>query len=195
MRIEKLTEENFQDYEELTSCGKDGGCYCSFWHQKWSSMDEWIKRQKEAPELNRATILDKVKSQFHVGILAYEGRDLLGWVSVGPLVDCYWTWKRSVSFGEIAKTTAGITCITTSKKFRGQGAQKKILKELIPYGKKQGWTSVEGYPFDESVIKEHESDVAFAGTPEDFVEAGYEKIGQHWMTQPKYERSIFSVEL
>ncbi|MGK5089095.1 GNAT family N-acetyltransferase [Bdellovibrionota bacterium FG-2] len=121
IRIEKLTEANFTDYEELTRCGKDGGCYCAFWHQKWASMESWIKREKEAPELNRATVLDRVRSGFHVGVLAYRGEELLGWISVGPLTDFYWTWKRAIAVGEASKNTAGITCITLAPKFRNQG--------------------------------------------------------------------------
>src|SRR4051812_37311810 len=112
IRIARLTEKNFADFESLTKCESGGGCYCSFWHQKWSSMADWEKAKKETPELNRQIVFEKMRSGFHVGILAYQDQDLLAWISVGPLTDFNWTWKRSVQVGEAAKSIAGITCFT-----------------------------------------------------------------------------------
>ena len=153
VRIEQLTEENFVDFEALTSCESGGGCYCSFWHQKISSTLEWDQRKKETPQLNRQIVLDKIKTGFHAGVLAYADGELLAWISVGPLTDFYWTWKRVAQLGDDSDTVAGITCFTVAPKFRKQGLQAKILKELIEYGKEMGWSSLEAYPFDSSALE------------------------------------------
>ena len=73
IRIEILSESNFTDFEQLTSKESGGGCYCSFWHQKITSMQEWDTRKKENPQLNRQIVLDKIKTGYHVGVLAYKG--------------------------------------------------------------------------------------------------------------------------
>jgi len=196
IRIERLTEQNFKDYESLTSCQTDGGCYCSFWHQKWASMDDWKTRQKEAPLLNRETVLDKVRSGFHPGVLVYKGTDLAAWISVGPLTDFYWTWKRLIQVGEsAAKTTAGITCIAIAEKFRGQGLLPQILSSLKDYGKIQGWTRIEGYPFEESAFKKQGKNVAWPGHVRGFESAGFQKLGAHWLNHPDWERAIYETEL
>lgn len=195
VRLEKLSESNFKDYEKLTSCESGGGCYCAFWHQKWSSMEAWDERKSKNPELNRQTILDKVRSQFHVGVLAYQGQELLAWISVGPLVDIYWCWKRTISVGEAAKTTAGITCLTVNPEKRGAGLQGKILLELIEYGKKAGWTAIEGYPFEKAAVERHSRKVVWPGIEKGFVEAGFNKAGPHWLNHPEWERSIYKVLL
>lgn len=195
IRIEKLSEENFKDYETLTSCESGGGCYCAFWHQKISSMEEWDTRKKENPMLNRQIVLDKVKTGFHVGVLAYSGNDLLAWISVGPLTDYYWTWKRMIHVGEDAKNIAGITCFTVAPKFRGQGLQAIILEQLIEYGKKVGWSAIEAYPFDQSAIEKHKEHVLWPGLTKGFEEAGFERIEAHWLNNPEAERSIFKVKL
>lgn len=70
IRIERLNEKNYSDYESLTSCESGGGCYCSFWHQKWTSLEEWEKCKKETPEVNRQIVVEKMRSGFHVGVLA-----------------------------------------------------------------------------------------------------------------------------
>ncbi|MBK9321506.1 MAG: GNAT family N-acetyltransferase [Bdellovibrionaceae bacterium] len=195
IRIEQLTEQNFKDYETLTSCESGGGCYCSFWHQKISSMQEWETRRKENPMLNRQVVLDKVQTGFHVGVLVYSDADLLAWISVGPLIDYYWTWKRTIQFGEESKNIAGITCFTVAPKFRGQGLQSKILEKLKEYGKEKGWSAIEGYPFDASAIEKHKEHVLWPGLTKGFEEARFLKIGPHWLNNPEAERSIYKVEL
>jgi hypothetical protein len=60
-------------------------------------MADWDQRKKEAPDLNRATVLEKVKSNFHVGVLAYRDSELLAWILISPLIDTYWFWRRTAS--------------------------------------------------------------------------------------------------
>lgn len=195
IKIEQLIETNFKDYETLTSCESGGGCYCAFWHQKISSMQEWDTRKKENPELNRQIVLDKVKTGYHVGVLVYLENELLAWISVGPLPDYYWTWKRVAQLGEDAKNVAGITCLTIAPKFRNQGLQSQILEELKIYGKEKGWKTIEGYPFDESALEKYKQDVIWPGLPKGFTKAGFERSGPHWLSNPNAERSTYRVDL
>ncbi len=195
LRLEKLSLENFSDYESLTSCQSEGGCYCSFWHQKWASMAAWEKCQKETPEINRSIIMEKVKSHFHVGVLVYENSDLVAWVSVGPLIDFYWTWKRVGAIGDLAKSTAGIVCFTIAKNQRNKGRQREVLEALKAYGREQGWTSIEGYPFDASAVEKHKEHVIWPGITKGFLDAGFQRTADHWLSQPETERSIYVCEL
>lgn len=195
IRIERLSETNFADYESLTCRQAHGGCYCSFWHQKWQSMADWERCQKETPERNRQMVFEKMRSGFHVGVLAYKGNDLLAWLSVGPLVDFYWTWKRVIQVGEDSKSIAGITCFTIVSAFRGKGLQTKILEALKIYGKEQGWTAIEGYPFDESALEKHKQDVIWPGLAKGFSRAGFVRTGPHWLSSSDTERSIYRAEL
>lgn len=66
-------------------------------------MQEWDARKKDNPQLNRQIVLDKVKTGYHVGVLAYKEDQLLAWISVGTMTDFYWTWKRLVALGEEEK--------------------------------------------------------------------------------------------
>lgn len=195
IRIEQLTEENFKDYEVLTSCESGGGCYCSFWHQKINSMKEWDARKKENPQLNRQIVLDKVRTGYHVGVLAYRDSELLAWISVGPLTDFYWTWKRVAQLGEDSKNVAGITCFTVAPNFRGQGLQSIILNELKSYGREKGWKTIEGYPFDSSAVEKHKNDVIWPGMTKGFEKAEFIKEGPHWLNSPEAERSLYKIEL
>jgi hypothetical protein len=194
IRLEKLTEENFEVFSEFLN-RHDSGCYCSFWHQKFSSMEEWDKRKAEEPEKNKACLLEKIRSRFHPGVLAYRGDDLVAWVSVGPVIDFYWAWKRVAQLGEGAKTIAAIPCITRAQEFRDSVSEASILKPLIEYGKQQGWTAIEGYPFNRETIDSKGDAITWPGFPEDFAEAGFQRTGEHWLHSPEYARSIYRVNL
>lgn len=195
IEIKKLTLDNFGDFETLTKCESGGGCYCSFWHQKWASMADWEKCKKETPEINRGIVYEKVRSGFHVGVLAYEAGNLMAWISVGPLTDFYWTWKRASALENDAKDVAGIVCFTLAEKYRNQGLQKQILEELKSYGRLQGWKAIEGYPFDASALEKHGVDVIWPGHKRGFDAAEFKRTEAHWLSNPQAERSIYRFEL
>jgi GNAT superfamily N-acetyltransferase len=195
IRIEALSEKNFADYESLTSCESGGGCYCSFWHQKWASLKDWEECKKNTPEKNRAIVYEKMRSGFHVGVLAYGDNELLAWLSVGPLTDFHWTWKRAIQVGEAAKSIAGITCFTVAPNFRGKGLQSKILKALQTYGREREWNSIEGYPFDPSALEKHQEHVIWPGIAKAYASAGFSRIDAHWLSNAEAERSIYQVKL
>lgn len=197
IRIEQLSEKNFSDYESLTREETNGktGCYCAFWHQKWNSMDEWERRQKEEPLKNRDIMKSKMHAGHHVGALAYLDNKLLAWISISPLPEFYWTWRRVVQVGNEAPNIAGITCINVAPEFRNQGYQAQILKELANYAREKKWNIIEGYPFDESAVKVHAEKVFWPGLTNAFVEAGFKRVEAHWLSQGEWARSIFRLNI
>ncbi|MEK7357434.1 MAG: hypothetical protein AAB250_13360 [Bdellovibrionota bacterium] len=195
IRVERLSEKNFGDFEKLTSCAADGGCYCAFWHGKWSSVEEWKERERTRPLENRELIRQKMNFGFHVGVLAYRDDSLLAWISVGPLTEYYWTWKRVAKLGEEAGSVAGITCITIAPEFRSQKLQGDILRALGVYGAGLGWKAIEGYPFETSAYERHGKTVAWPGKVDGFSAAGYTRVDSHWLNHPEWERAIYRAEL
>lgn len=194
IRLEKLTEQNFETFASFINC-EDGGCYCSFWHQKISSMEEWDKRKTEEPLKNKECVLEKIRSRFHLGVLAYQGDELVAWVSVGPAIDFYWAWRRVGQLGDSAKTIAVIPCITRKTEARDRITEASLLNALKAYGKEQGWTAIEGYPFDRETIDRLGESVTWAGFPEDFIKAEYKRVGDHWLASKENPRSIYRIEL
>jgi len=195
LELKTLTEENFADYEEITKKEGGGGCYCAFWHQKWTSMKGWEAQCKEHPEKNRAIVAEKLRAGFHVGALVYENGKPAGWVSAGPLTDFYWTWKRLAAIGASANKTAAILCIAISPDYRGKGFQERVLLKMKGYAKAQGWEYLEGYPFDAEAIKKHGSSLLWCGYPHIYARAGFERADTHWLSSPEAPRSIYRVKI
>jgi hypothetical protein len=196
IRLEQFTDSNLADYEKLTKLGDDGKlCYCSFWHGKWSSVQDYDNVKKTNPERLKACVVDKMRSNFHVGVIAYVDDQPAAWISVGPLIDFYWSWKRVAHIGEIAKTTAGIMCFTIAPEFRGKKLQAEILSALNKYGKEKGWTSIEAYPFSDQAIEKHGEALKWPGFAKGYERAGYKLLQDHWLSSPDAQRFIYSQAL
>ena len=70
-----------------------------------------------------------------------------------------------------------------------------LLKALKAYGKEQGWTAIEGYPFDRETIDRLGDAVTWPGFPEDFAEAGFTRVREHWLNSKEHSRSIYQLGL
>ncbi len=66
---------------------------------------------------------------------------------------------------------------------------------LKDYGKAQGWTSIEGYPFDESALEKQKEHAIWPGLAKGFIGAGFSHVGPHWFNGPGWERSIYLADL
>jgi hypothetical protein len=201
LQIRPLTLANFADFATLTACGDDGAvCYCSFWHVKVASFAEYTA-MKEDPTQLRDMMRARVQAGFHVGALAYDvasdaRETLVAWISVAPLPEQYWCWKRAAALGvERAATTAGITCLTLAAGARGQGMQRHVAVALREYGRARGWTAIEAYPFDDAAIAASTKPLAWPGFARPYVEAGYARTEAHWLSKPGSERWIHRAEL
>lgn len=158
-------------------------------------MAEYDKVKKEDPNRLRACVIDRMKSHFHVGVIAYINDQPAAWISVGPITDFFWAWRRVAQVGEIAKTTAGIMCFTIAPEFRYKGFQTEILSELKIYAKEKGWTSIESYPFSNAAIEKHGPALQWPGLTNGYEKAGYVKSQNHWLSSPEAERYIYKMEV
>ncbi len=158
-------------------------------------MADWEACQQKTPEFNRQMVWEKVRSGFHVGVLAYDGSTAVAWISVGPIIENYWTWKRVAALGERAADVAGITCLNIADGHRGAGVQGKVIAALKDYGKQTNWKTIEAYPFDTSAVARHGDGVLWPGTTRAFEQAGFVRLGAHWLCQAEFERSIFGVDI
>lgn len=168
IRIEQFTDKNIADYDQV---------------------------KKEDPERLKACVIDRMRSQFHVGVIAYIDDQPAAWISVGPITDFFWAWRRVGQVGDIAKTTAGIMCFTIAPEFRYKGFQNSILAELKKYGAEKAWTSIEAYPFSNQAIEKHGDALKWPGLTGGYEKAGYVKAQNHWLSSPEAERYIYKMEL
>jgi GNAT superfamily N-acetyltransferase len=108
------------------------------------------------------------------GLVAYQGSDPIGFISLGPRFD----------FGRIENSKATppvddvpawvIPCITVRRGHRGQGVAVAMIRAAVEYAGKRGAPAVEAYP--RAAGKRVHDDFAFFGTEAMFRKAGFRRI-------------------
>ncbi|HJW48946.1 MAG TPA: GNAT family N-acetyltransferase [Candidatus Limnocylindria bacterium] len=107
-------------------------------------------------------------------LVAYEGKEPVGFVSLGPRYD-YSRIANSKATPPVDEVAAWvIPCITVRRGYRGKGVAVAMLRTAIEYAGKRGAPAVEAYP--RATGKRLHDDYAFIGTEAMFRKAGFRKI-------------------
>lgn len=67
-----------------------------------------------------------------------------------------------------------------------------MLDALKPYAAEQGWSEIEGYPFEDEAFTKHGLGLDWAGFAGAYKKAGFDRVGPHWLNAADYPRSIYS---
>src|SRR5688572_16326064 len=108
------------------------------------------------------------------GLVAYEGGEPIGWISLGPRSD-FSRVDNSRATPPVDDVPAWvIPCITVRKGHRGQGVAVAMIRAAVDYAGKRGAPAVEAHP--RAPGKRVHDDFAFFGTEAMFKKAGFRKI-------------------
>ncbi len=108
------------------------------------------------------------------GLVAYEGKEPIGFLSLGPRTD-FSRIANSKATPPVDEVDAWVVpCITVRRGYRGKGVAVAMLRAALEYAGKRGAAAVEGYPRAET--KRLHDDFAFIGTEAMFRKAGYRKV-------------------
>jgi GNAT superfamily N-acetyltransferase len=107
-------------------------------------------------------------------LVAYEGKEPVGFVSLGPRFD-YSRISNSKATPPVDDIAAWvIPCLTVRRGYRGKGIAVAMLRAAIEYAGKRGAPAIEAYP--RVADKRLHDDFAFIGTEAMFRKAGYRKV-------------------
>jgi len=108
------------------------------------------------------------------GLVAYEGGEPIGWISLGPRFD-FSRIDTSRATPPVDDVPAWvIPCITVRRGHRGQGVAVAMIRAAVEYAGERGAPAVEAYP--RAAGKRVHDDFAFFGTEAMFRRAGFRKI-------------------
>lgn len=108
------------------------------------------------------------------GLLAYRGREAVGWISIGPRLDYHRTEgsRATPRVDDVAVWV--IPCITVRTEARGQGVAVALIRAAVDFAAKHGAPVVEAYPRADR--KRVNDEWAFYGTEALFRKAGFTKV-------------------
>jgi N-acetylglutamate synthase-like GNAT family acetyltransferase len=123
------------------------------------------------------------------GILAYHGKNPIGWCSVAPR-DRFPVLSRSRVLKPVdEKEVWSISCFFIEKSYRRSGVSVQFLNFLKKYGKERGVRILEGYSVQPK--KGEMPDVfAWTGLRSAFLQAGFKEVARRSETRPIMRYSI-----
>ncbi len=138
---------------------------------------------------NKAAQKAIVESGDAPGLLAYAGREPVGWIAVEPR-ERYPRLARSRVLAPVDEQHVwSITCFFTRRDFRGQGVTVELLKACIEHVRKHGGRIVEGYPTEPKAGKLPAAFV-YTGLASAFRAAGFTEVARRSPTRPIFRYVI-----
>ncbi len=138
---------------------------------------------------NKAAQKAIVESRRVPGLLAYSGREPVGWVAVEPR-DQYPRLARSRILAPVdGQPVWSVTCFFTRRDHRGRGVTVELLKACVAHVRKHGGKIVEGYP-TEPKGGQLPAPFVYTGLASAFRAAGFTEVARRSDTRPIFRYVI-----
>ena len=138
--------------------------------------------EKNKGEPNRRALQEIVRSEEEPGLLAYDGGEPIGWVSVAPR-ESFPALERSRVLALVNDQPVwSVVCFFVAKGYRRKGVSLALLEAAVEFARKKGAEIIEGYPIPP---RENESPEPFAytGLESIFEQTGFEVAARRGKTE------------
>jgi GNAT superfamily N-acetyltransferase len=177
-KFKSLTKNNWLDFESLFGeRGACGGCWCMSWRLRSADFE------KNKGTLNKMAMKNLVEKKEQTGILAYYGKEPVGWCSFAPREIFVKLNKSKVLSPVDDEAVWSITCFFIKKEFRRKGLSSELLSAVIEYSRKKQVKILEGYP-TVPYSKSIPAAFAWTGIPESFLKAGFTEVKRRSKSRP-----------
>lgn len=120
--------------------GACGGCWCMYWRLSHKEYEQ------NKGENNKVKLVELIKKEAPLGIMAYYDETPVGWCSVSPKTSLVRLEKSRNLKSDYVEDTWSITCLFIHKKFRNQGLSTALIKAASAYAFEKGARLIEAYP-------------------------------------------------
>jgi GNAT superfamily N-acetyltransferase len=178
LNFKPLSLETWNHFEDLFGTrGACGGCWCMSWRLRAADFE------KQKGPGNKKAIHKLVENKEHIGIIAYQNKQPIGWCSFGPRENFIRLVKSKVLAPLDDERVWSISCFFIAKEYRKMGISTELLKAVIKFAKKKKVKILEGYPI---VPYSNKIPAAFAwtGLPSTFINAGFSEAARRSKSRP-----------
>jgi len=159
-----VTSANVDAFERFFSArGAPKHCWCMVWRRTVQEA------RLQAPAERRRMMMERIAAGMPVGLLAYDGEEPVGWVSIAPRETYRKLGGPEAQAGEVIWS---LVCFFVPRRLRGQGLVRRLLAGAIENARANGATIVEAYPVDPD-----SPSFRFMGFVPVFAEAGFHDLG------------------
>lgn len=117
------------------------------------------------------------------GVLAYAGKEPVGWCAIGPRESYVRLANSRVLKPVDEQPVWSVTCFFIRRDWRRKGLSSQLLAAASAFAKKQGAQVVEGYPTDPKSGPQADAFV-WTGLSGTFERAGFREVARRSPTRP-----------
>jgi ribosomal protein S18 acetylase RimI-like enzyme len=175
LAVRPLTEKNWDDIETLFTakgCSVPKWCWCVHYRFARAAM----------PKDRKAALKKLAKSDPPPGLIAYAGKEPVGWISLGPRA-AFAKLATSPVMKPVDETPVwSIICFVVPPAQRGKGIAHDLLEGAVAFARKRKVAVLEAYPIDK---RERSNAMSmFFGAASMFRKAGFKEIARRKPTRP-----------
>jgi GNAT superfamily N-acetyltransferase len=189
VKVLPLTLTRWADFEAVLGargCSVANSCGCMFYRRTGAPPP--VPKGMTRGGANRGALKALLRSGVKPGLIAYEGKTPVGWLSLGPREEFKRLEKSPVMKAVDGRPVWSVICFVVPSEHRGKGVAAALLRAGIVYAKRSGATILEAYPVDK---KGRLSDEAlWFGTKSMFDKAGFKEAARRKPSRPVVRLSL-----
>jgi GNAT superfamily N-acetyltransferase len=128
-----------------------------------------------------------------LGVLAYDGDDVVGWAAVAPRADTTFARNRKIPHVDDLAVWS-VWCIRVRPGHRRKGIAHHLLRGAIDLAREGSAPALEGYPVDNQGEKVDQT-MAYVGTRRLFEQAGFVKVADTDSVLDGFPRVLMRLDL
>jgi GNAT superfamily N-acetyltransferase len=183
LTIHPLTQDRWPDLEAVFNargCSVARGCWCMYY--RVSGKGAYTRPSDAQRSLGKKALKALAGQDPPPGLLGYQGKTPVGWVSLGPRED-YAKLAKSPAMKPVDDQSVwSVVCFVVPSEFRGQGVARALLAGAVRYASKRGARLLEAYPVDKDQPSAPEA--PWFGSKRMFDEAGFEEVARRKPARP-----------
>lgn len=178
--IRAITPARFADLEAVMRSNSVTAWCWDMWPRRTSKerearRAEWKAKGVTVADGNRRAVAAILKAGKPFGLIAYDGKEPVGFLSAGPRSGYPRVDQSQVTPSVDDVPVWVVPCFYVKRSHRGRGVTSELLRAAVGYAAKRGANAIEGYPRADTAPRVA-SESAFFGTEAQFRRAGYRKI-------------------
>jgi GNAT superfamily N-acetyltransferase len=188
LRVEPLTPARWCDLVSLFArpgLSVARGCYCMYYRR--SGRHE-VPPGMTRSEVNKRSLKALVERGTVPGLIGYESRRPVGWISLGPREDYARLARSPVMKAFDDLPVWSIVCFVVDPAARHRGAAEAMLKGAIVWARRQGVTLLESYPCDKPANAP--DDAMWFGAKSMFDRAGFVEVARRKPARPMMRKRL-----
>ncbi len=147
----------------------------------------WRLKKRDYDDLGkdgrRSAIANRFRQDLPFGLLAYDGKQPIGWCSIAPRAEFPRLETSRILAAVDNEPVWSITCFYIAKAYRRRGISVKLLERAADFVREHGGSVIEGYPIEPDRAN-YPAVYAWIGLANAFRAAGFSEVARRSPTRP-----------